>query len=157
MKGKKLGQKCIPFLKDHPLCDTHAIKVMPENDKIIPNFIGATLPRRDQGDRELYCSTMLAFFHPWRTGKDLKNESQTWDDAFTEYPFNDFQKQLMNNFNIRYECLDARDDYRAQMKKGSAPFAASWEVPEDNTDSNDLAPDIQDSLGDGLMTSQSIC
>ena len=148
-RNAKLGKNIYLFLKDHPLCDTHAIKVMPENEKIIPNFIGATLPRRDQGDRELYCSTMLAFFCPWRTGKDLKNESETWDDAFTEYPFNDFQKQLMNNFNIRYECLDARDDYRAQMKKGSAPFAASWEVPEDNTDSNDLAPDIQDSLGDG--------
>ena len=124
-KSAKLGKNIYAFLKNHPLCDTYAMKVRPENDKVIPNFIGATLPHRDQGDRELYCSTMLAFFHLWHTGKDLKNESETWDDAFTEYPFNGFQKQLMNTFNIRYECLDARDDYRAQLKKGSAPFAAS--------------------------------
>ena len=130
-------------MKDHPLYDTHALRIIPENDKIIPNFIGATLPRCDQGDRELYCSTMLAFFCPWRTGKDLKKETETWDDAFTEYPFNDFQQEIMNNFNIRYECLDARDDYRAQMKKGSAPpFGSSWENL-DNNDNNDFAPDIQ--------------
>jgi len=43
---------------------------------------------------------MLALFCPWRTGKDLKKETETWDDAFIEYPFNDFQQELMNNFNI---------------------------------------------------------
>jgi hypothetical protein len=42
------------------------------------------------------------------------------------------QNQLMQNFNIRYECLDARDDYRAQMKKGVDPlFVGNW---EDTTD-----------------------
>lgn len=25
----------------------------------------------------------------------------------------------MKNMNIRYECLDARDDFHAQMKKGT--------------------------------------
>jgi hypothetical protein len=78
---------------------------------------------------------MLALFRPWRTGKDLRQESETWDDAFTEYPFNDFHKQLMSNFNIRYECLDARDDYRAQMKKGSATsLPSNWDDINDNDD-----------------------
>ena len=142
--GTKLGKNIYLFLKNHPLYDTHVLRLIPENDKIIPNFVGATLPRCDQGDRELYCSTMLAFFCPWRTGKDLKKETETWDDAFTGYPFNDFQQEIMNNFNIRYECLDARDDYRAQMKKGPVPlFGSSWEDLDNNNDDNDFVPDIQ--------------
>ena len=33
----------------------------------------------------------------------------------------------MQNFNIRYECLDARDDYRAQLKKTGDPvIIGSW-------------------------------
>jgi len=149
-KGEKLGKNIHLFLTDHPLHDTHALRLMPENDKIIPNFIGATLPRRDQGDREFYCSTMLALFRPWRTGKDLKNKLETWDDAFTEYPFNDFHKKLMMNFNIRYECLDARDDYRAQLKKESVPhLASSWDNADDDVDDGDLASETQkDSNGE---------
>ena len=66
-----------PFLKDHPMCDTHALQLSPANDKIIPNFVGATLPWHNQGDQEYYCSTILALFHPWHTGTDLKKGSQT--------------------------------------------------------------------------------
>ena len=35
----------------------------------------------------------------------------------------------MRNFNVRYECLDARDDFRAQMKKGN-PLVGSWDKGE---------------------------
>jgi hypothetical protein len=105
------------YMPSHPLYTTHATKFNPENIKTVPNFIGPSLPRRDQGDREYYCSTMLTFFKPWRTGNDLKTLNTTWDEEFNKYEFTAQQNQLMQNFNIRYECLDARDDYRAQMKK----------------------------------------
>ena len=58
---------------------------------------------------------MLLFFKPWQTGKDLKLEDQSWHDAFRIYKFNTGQLDIVN---VRYECLDARDDYAAQMKKG---------------------------------------
>ena len=86
------------------------------SELVVPNFIGGTLPRRDQGDREYYCSTMLTLFKPWRTGYDLKSADETWEHAFDNYDFSDRQMNLMNNFNLHYECLDARDDYSAQMK-----------------------------------------
>ena len=60
---------------------------------------------------------MLTFVKPWRTGKGLKSEDQSWDDAFTSHMFNTRQLEIMKYFNVRYECLDARDDYAAQMKK----------------------------------------
>ena len=133
--GRKLGKNVYPFLKDHPLSDSHALQFLPENEKIIADFVGATLPRCDQGDREFYCSTMLALFQPWHSGKDLKQELETWDEAFTNYQFSGYHKQLMSNFNIRYECLDARDDYRAQMKKGTAPLLhLSWDDLDANQD-----------------------
>ena len=44
----------------------------------------------------------------------------------------------MKNFNIRYECLDARDDYRAQLKKGdSQAFIGSCDKADDDDDDDD--------------------
>ncbi|KAF8883851.1 hypothetical protein BD779DRAFT_1389003, partial [Infundibulicybe gibba] len=115
---RKLSKNMFAFTKDHPLYERYAIRVSRLKDTVIPNIVGATLPRRDQGDREYYCSTMLTLFKPWRSGFDLKMKDMSWDDAFLSYPFSKRHEELMNNFNLRYECLDARDDYRAQLKKG---------------------------------------
>ena len=53
----------------------------------------------------------------------------------------------MNNFNIRYECLDARDDFRAQLKKGaSTDLFGSWETMNaevDNSESDMNGPSIK--------------
>jgi hypothetical protein len=93
------------------------VTLLCDSEEYVPNFIGGAVPRSDRGDREYYCSTMLAFFRPWRTGKDLKYETQSWDEAFNKYQFTLQQQKIMKYFNVRYECLDARDDYAAQMKK----------------------------------------
>jgi len=91
--------------------------MLPEENGSVPNFVGGTLPRSDQGDREYYCSTMLALFKPWRSGKDLMTYDQTWDDSFRSFPFSDRQKQVMEYFNVRYECLDSRDNFNARRKQ----------------------------------------
>ena len=41
------------------------------------------------------------------------------------------QSQYMRNFNVRYECLDAQDDYQAQMMKDANSIVGSW-VKEGN-------------------------
>ena len=96
------------------------------------------MPRCDQGDREFYCSTMLTLFKPWRHGRDLKkSQSVSWDDKFSTHAFKEKEVAMMKNFNIRYECLDVRDDYRAQLKKGSTQtFVGSWEVADDEIDAS---------------------
>ena len=98
---------------------------------LVPNFVGATLPRKDQGDREYYSSTMLTLFRPWRNGKDLKHPEQTWDDAFMTYAFTDRQRQIMDNLHIKYECHDAADDFYTQLKKG-AVTVPGWNHDSDN-------------------------
>ena len=105
------------------------MKLLKDMDGWVPNFIGGALPRSDCGDREYYCSTVLSFFKPWRTGKDLKSEDQNWDDAFTPHMFNTRQLEIMKYFNVQYECLDARDDYAAQMKKGeNVGIFSNWDI-----------------------------
>jgi hypothetical protein len=108
------------FLREHLLYKTHQVQFDDRRKNIVPNFVGGSLPRCDRGDREYYCATMLTLFKPWRSGKDLKNQNYSWDETFNLYEFNDQQKQYMKNFNIRYECNDARDDYSAQLKKGNS-------------------------------------
>src|SRR5271168_4236042 len=120
------------FLAKHPQYNTHEIQCKYLSEFIVPNFIGGTLPRCDQGDYEYYCSTMLTLFKPWRTGYDLKSAEETWEQAFNKYIFSPAQKNLMSNFNLRYECLDARDDYSAQMKNNDKKDKFFWESSENN-------------------------
>ncbi|KAJ7024013.1 hypothetical protein C8F04DRAFT_876384, partial [Mycena alexandri] len=83
----------------------------------IPNFIGGAIPRSDKGDQAAYCMTMLTLFKPWRSPADLKDSVSTWDQSFKEHKFTARQNKLIKNFDVRYECNDARDDHFAQMKK----------------------------------------
>ena len=45
------------------------------------------------------------------TGFGLKTKTKSWDEAFNEHQFTKREKQLMRNFNIKYECFDAHDDF----------------------------------------------
>jgi hypothetical protein len=119
IKSRKSKFSTHQFTKSHPLHETHHAQLAPDDAKIVPNFIGASLPRMDQGDREYYCSTMLTLFKPWRSGQDLKAADENWNTSFLNHTFTTRQHEIMKNMNIRYECLDSRDDYRAQLKKNS--------------------------------------
>jgi hypothetical protein len=126
----------------------------------VPNFVGGTIPRSDCGDREYYYSTMLAFFKPWRTGKDLKLEDQNWDDAFITHKFNIKQLEIIRYFNVRYECLDARDDYAAEMKKGeNVGIFFDWDIYDslnsniydhDSLEGDDFAYDVNNVIHDNI-------
>ena len=54
---------------------------------------------------------MLTLFEPWRHGKDLQGEDESWDDAFVRFLFTPHQQEFMKFFNLRYECLDVQDDF----------------------------------------------
>ena len=124
------------FKDGHPLRLSHLVRCNTERLKtVVPNIVGGPLPRVDQGDREYYCCTMLTLFQPWRSGHCLKRPLQLWDDAFRIYSFTDHQRRLMRNFNLRYECLDTRDDFHAQMKKNDKP-RGPW-VDHGDTDDED--------------------
>jgi hypothetical protein len=65
------------FLSDHPQHETHHVTSNPKFLNNVPNFLGGSLPRRDRGDREYHCATMLALFKPWRKLEDLKDNDHS--------------------------------------------------------------------------------
>jgi hypothetical protein len=148
------NDKNFEFSIDHPLFSTHLVRFDPTRYNIVPNFIGGSLPRRDRGDREYYCATMLVLFKPWRNGRCLKSEMNSWHDEFISYNFTSRQRDLMDNFNLRYECNDARDDYSAQLKIKNSSNSESpiWMLPGDEgenvTDTEDAEHILQDDCSD---------
>ncbi|KAF9066656.1 hypothetical protein BDP27DRAFT_1158215, partial [Rhodocollybia butyracea] len=98
------------FMEGHPLAKTHVPVTTRNWQNVVPNFIGPPLPRPDKEDRKFYCCTILTLFKPWRTGKDLKDENESWHESFEKYEFGEKELLYIKNMNLRYECLDARDD-----------------------------------------------
>ncbi|KIM77367.1 hypothetical protein PILCRDRAFT_56408, partial [Piloderma croceum F 1598] len=126
------------FQPGHPQHNTHKAHMRREDSSIVPNFLPNTLPRSDRGDREYYCCTMLTFFKPWRSGKDLKSSEESWDKAFVAHEFNKRQMEIMKYFNLRYECLDARDDYSAKRDKNDNGISYQWATADVLDDLDDL-------------------
>jgi hypothetical protein len=139
------------FMDGHPQRTTHRIQMRDETKANIPNMIPA-LPRGDKGDRQFYCCSMLTLFKPWRDGLDLKSRDKEWDQAYDDYEFSERQKELMSFFNIKYECHDARDDFRLQrlaMEKGaSLPSWCNQETIE-HFDTEDHMESILKHIDDG--------
>jgi hypothetical protein len=141
---KLLPKNTYRFKRQHPLHKTHVTAVAKRNPYKVVNFIGRILPRCDQGDREFYCLTMLALFKPWRSSLDLKASDKSWDETFNEHEFTTYEKQLIRNFNIKYECLDARDDFNAKMKAGTGETEFpinNWNGYNDNIDDVSMSDD----------------
>ncbi|KAJ7479681.1 hypothetical protein FB451DRAFT_1031501, partial [Mycena latifolia] len=146
-----------PFSSNHPLYLTHYVRIYRSNVKsMVPNYIGGSLPRRDAGDREYYCCTMLTLFKPWRSGLELKEVGMDWKTSFSLHNFSPRQSDLMNNFNIRYECNDARDDHYAELKSKSKEArrnqhaAYLGDEDDDLNDYDGVNEDIEaDDNGDG--------
>jgi hypothetical protein len=110
------------LLDGHPQSGTHELYLVKPSHRMVPNFIGGELPRKDKGDYEYYCTTMLTLFAPWRCQNDLKAGNTKWSTAFESFDFKNYALEKMSHFNVLYECQDARDDHRAQRKKNMKGF-----------------------------------
>lgn len=74
---------------------------------------------------------------------DLKAEYENWDEAFNTYEFSTRDKKYMSNFNLKYECLDARDDFHAQLEKRVKKASKEARCESDTSDSeSDFGIDI---------------
>ena len=153
------------FDSNHPQSKTHRILILPEKQFRVPDFKGRNLPRRDKGNREEYCMAMMMLFRPWRSGLELKSTRATWDETFQENKFSERDCRVMDNFHLRYECNDARDDFAAQRKMGmfvnnDLPPGMSDTALEELDDSNfftsdDFADmDLEDIEAEALEYSQ---
>ncbi|EIM81555.1 uncharacterized protein STEHIDRAFT_44741, partial [Stereum hirsutum FP-91666 SS1] len=130
----------LTFLNGHTQFMTHHINLSSDEIDVVLNLSGGSLPRRDRGNTEEYCMTMLTFFKPWRTARELKKSDQSWQQAFDAHRWNDGDLRTMKNMHVKYECNDARDDYNAQLKKGQETIKKYHDSMEDRT-AADLADD----------------
>ncbi|KAL1659067.1 hypothetical protein GGF50DRAFT_32280, partial [Schizophyllum commune] len=74
---------------------------------------GPALPRRDrEPSAKRYYRLMLILFKPWRAASDLRDEGQTWEDAYNAFlrTCPDEYKRKMENMQLLHECRDSKDD-----------------------------------------------
>ncbi|KAK4704722.1 hypothetical protein P7C70_g1483, partial [Phenoliferia sp. Uapishka_3] len=74
------------FTKSHPRFKSH--RQRERTQPIIPRIEGRSVPRRDHPDpkvREWYAKSILILFKPWRTLDDLKEGSESWENALARF------------------------------------------------------------------------
>ncbi|KAH6867295.1 hypothetical protein BKA70DRAFT_1070243, partial [Coprinopsis sp. MPI-PUGE-AT-0042] len=136
------------FEAGHPQIKSHEVRCRFEVKSLpIPNFIGGFLPRRDQGDREFYCTVILTLFRPWSSGLELKDDTQLWDEAFQAHSFDPYTQRLIDNLNLKYECMDAKDRLKSQHKK---KYRAALGLPAGEDDDFDDFDEYEDGLDEGI-------
>ncbi|KAH6904777.1 hypothetical protein BKA70DRAFT_1108692, partial [Coprinopsis sp. MPI-PUGE-AT-0042] len=150
LESNKVGRKLyFEFQEGHSLHRTHAVTCTPERrGYIVPNFIGPALPRLGAGDDEYYACTMLCFFRPWRSGRDLKAEDATWLSEWEATELTPFQTKLLANFKLRYECYDARDDFSLRTR--------SRKDAEDRSDAGLEDEGLDDFVNDGQSAEERV-
>ncbi|KAF5343728.1 hypothetical protein D9758_016524 [Tetrapyrgos nigripes] len=84
----------------------------------------------------------------------LNFAGQTWEEAFRDHMFTDTQKQLMRNFNLRYECNDARDDYSALRKRGHSTNGPAFDLDElDDEAMHEFLQNVNNTFEDNICDS----
>ncbi|EAU85037.2 hypothetical protein CC1G_04133 [Coprinopsis cinerea okayama7 len=134
---RTLPRGTFAFGPDHPLADSHGLRVNTKAmEYVVPNLLGGTLPRPGVGSENEYGVAMLALFVPWRSGTDLRAPGEDWSAAWNRTAVSPRYETIMKNINLKYECLDARDDFRAQLKAGAGISLpnSSWFDPDHEFD-----------------------
>ena len=142
----------LPFLSGHSQRNTHMVTLISSrSETFVLNFIGGPLPQSDQGDFEYYRCTMLTLFKPWRNSDDIKHTHESWSEVFLSYEFETKDRKMTNNFNLRYECLEERDNYHTILERQSKlKDKETSSLFQDQYDNNDFGPhtNLEEDYGD---------
>ncbi len=114
------------FDTDHTDHKTHFQMVTLPVDRRVLVPLGPGIPRRDRKDiYPRYCRLMLILFKPWSSSHDLREEGQSWVDAFKRFSESAGPSilKVLDNMQILHECQDSRDNHyaarRAKMANAS--------------------------------------
>ncbi|KAG1800777.1 uncharacterized protein HD556DRAFT_1229814, partial [Suillus plorans] len=100
------------YLSDHPKHSTHRRVTHCEGHNTLPNIVGAWFPRSDDEDiHEYYCASMLSLLKPWRQLAQLKNEQETWKEAFSAFITTSsvWERDVIAGAQYYYECKTAAE------------------------------------------------
>ena len=92
-----------------------------DGHETLPEFYGGWFPRHDrEGERELYCASVLALLKPWDDLSGLKAESESFEQAFESF-FGNAPKRTLNvieNIQYYHECYDGAKKRRELLAAG---------------------------------------
>lgn len=107
------------FMAQHPQSNTHVMRK--RVIWVVPVVLGDRMPRRDRSDeeRELWARTVLSLFLPWRSPGDLRQEEETWMNAYEQRKgsIQPAHMDIVDNMNVLTECKDARDRVNQQRRE----------------------------------------
>ncbi|KAG1732739.1 hypothetical protein EDB19DRAFT_1640108, partial [Suillus lakei] len=97
------------FTPQHAQFSTHILCLCRKT--VIPLLLGDAIPRPDRSveEKELHCRAMMLLFKPWQEFKDLKEDDNSWADAFEREAFSLRLLAIIRNMNVENECKDACD------------------------------------------------
>ncbi|KAJ7748831.1 hypothetical protein DFH07DRAFT_747116, partial [Mycena maculata] len=96
----------------HIEASTHVLRVCAPVSRKVPVPIGPALPRRDMEHlKQRHARLMLIFFKPWRHAKDLRDQGESWEEAYLKFRLDcpAFVVEAIDNIQILHECKDSRD------------------------------------------------
>ena len=108
---------------DHPQHTTHIVRR--RTVWTIPVLLGERMARPDRSndEREIWARTVLTLFKPWRHPSDLKDDLESWYDAYERHAPDIAQEHMsiIHNMNVLSECRDARDQANLSRKMARRP------------------------------------
>ena len=111
-----------------------------QGHETLPRFVGKWFSRFDEENgKDLYRASMLMLLKPWRNLHQLKNITDTFENAYEQFISHADQKSLriITNIQYYYECSDGAKQERNKSRENPQLEHAA-------TDENDFNMDIDD-------------
>ena len=122
-RGRPRNER-VPYKRSHPRYSKAVRIVRSQGHNVLPSIVGRYFARSDDpSTRPFYCASMLALLKPWRRLLDLKNEGETWEEAFTSFLETSPRRihDIIDGIQYYYSCSDAakRDRERERERQQS--------------------------------------
>jgi hypothetical protein len=100
------------YLTDHPSRNRYCRVRRPFGHKTLIDVVGKFFPKfnpADESSHNYYYGSMLTLLHPWRSLGKLKEENETWKEAFDRFTSScsDDARRYLSNIQFYYESKDA--------------------------------------------------
>ena len=113
----------------------------------LPRIVGKWFCRSDnESEQDLFRGSMLMLLKPWRNLTELKNPTETFEDAYNTFisQANEKSRRVVANVQYYYECLDGA---KAERRKTSPRTDQTW--PDDINKGNiDIEVDDEEEIED---------
>ena len=113
-----IPNECSSYLSDHPKHLTHRQVVRCAGHNTHPNIVGPFFPNpNDESKRSLYCTSMLALLHSWHNLQDIKDGSETFEEAYDIFHSSAVQdiQDVLSGIQYHYDCKIAADTHREEQ------------------------------------------